>query len=200
MMNKRNEIQTITKTPLLCRLASLIGAALSANKATIGALAVLLSGGLTALADDNRAPEVPEIAVPEFNKVSFHGLGVGFQIYTWDGVSWGRPVPDATLFDDEGNIVADHFAGPTWKSNSGSEVGGTLAKPPLTVDLTAIPWLLLSAVKDRTHGPGIFAETTFIQRVNTVGGNPPSEDGTFIGQVASVPYVADYFFYRQTTD
>jgi hypothetical protein len=43
-------------------------------------------------------------------------------------------------------------------------------------------------------GPGIFANTTFIQRVNTVGGKSPSTDGTFVGQVAKVPYTADYFF------
>ncbi len=148
--------------------------------------------------DDKRAPEVPDaIAVEEGYKVHFHGLGVGVQIYTWDGTSWGAAVPDAKLFDDEGNIVADHFVGPTWRSNSGSEVVGTLAKPPLIVDRDAIPWLLLRAVEDRTHGPGIFAETKFIHRVNTLGGKAPTEDGTFIGQVARVSYMADYFFYRQ---
>ena len=48
-----------------------------------------------------------------------------------------------------------------------------------------------------TEGPGVFANTTFIQRVNPTGGKAPSENGTFIGQVANVPYTADYFFYRK---
>ena len=82
----------------------------------------------SALADDNRAPEVPdEIAVSAENKVHFHGFGVGVQIYTWNGSSWGAPVPEATLFDNDGNVVIIHFAGPTWQSNSGSQGGRSLA-------------------------------------------------------------------------
>jgi hypothetical protein len=173
--------------------------ALFANKAIIGTLALLSGGGLYALANDNRAPEVPaDIAVQTGNKVHFHGFGIGFQIYTWNGSSWGKAVPEATLFDDEGNIVAIHFAGPTWESNSGSKVVGAVVPPAVTVDTNAIPWLLLSAVS--TEGPGIFADTTFIQRVNTTAGKAPSTDGTFVGQVARVPYTADYFFYRKATN
>jgi hypothetical protein len=66
------------------------------------------------------------------------------------------------------------------------------------VDPDAIPWLRLAADEERTHGPGIFANTTFIHRVNTAGGKAPSVDGTVVGQVARVPYTADYFFYRET--
>ena len=51
-----------------------------------------------------------------------------------------------------------------------------------------------------THGRDIFADTTFIQRVNTTGGKAPSENGTLVGQAAKVPYTADYFFYRQSND
>jgi hypothetical protein len=50
------------------------------------------------------------------------------------------------------------------------------------------------------EGPGVFAVTTFIQRVNTSGGKAPLTPGSFVGQVARVPYTADYFFYRQTND
>ena len=138
------------------------------------------------------------IAVTGNYRVHFHGFAVGVQIYTWDGVSWGRAVPEATLFDAEGNVVAIHFAGPTWESNSGSKVLGAVVQPTVTVDPNAIPWVKLKAVS--TEGPGIFAGTTFIQRVNTSGGKAPSADGTFVGQVARVPYTADYFFYRQTND
>jgi hypothetical protein len=177
----------------------------SANKTKVGALALLLGCGLAAVAAesgrDNRAPEVPhEIAVPAGNKVHFHGFGVGVQIYTWNGTSWGAAVPEAILFNGEG-VVAIHFAGPTWVSDSGSQVVGAL--PPqsgVTVDPDAIPWLLLQAVEERTHGPGIFANTTYIQRVNTTGGKAPSANGTVVGQVARVPYTADYFFYRQTNN
>lgn len=162
-------------------------------------LLLCATAALAAQADtDNRAPEVPhDIAVPAGNKVHFHALGVGVQIYTWNGSSWGAAVPEATLFHAEG-VVAIHFAGPTWESNSGSRVVGALPPVSVTVDTNAIPWLRLKAAT--AEGPGIFADTTYIQRVNTVGGKAPSADGTVVGQVARVPYAADYFFYRKAND
>ena len=168
---------------------------------TLVALALTAGSAASALAADNRAPEVPyDIAVPDHNKVHFHGFGVGFQIYTWDGASWGAAVPDAILFDEDGNVVATHFAGPSWKSNSGSIVVGALPPKSVIMDSNSIPWLRLSAVPELTGGPGIFAGTTFIQRVNTVGGKAPSVNGAFVGQVAKVPYTADYFFFRESND
>jgi hypothetical protein len=198
MMKERSNTKTIDETPALRRLGPNVLAALSANKATVGALALLLGAGLTALAADNRAPEVPDdIAVPVGNKVHFHAYGVGVQIYTWNGSTWGAAVPEATLFHSEG-VVATHFAGPTWVSNSGSKVVGALPPKSVIVDSNAIPWLRLDA--KNPQGPGIFADTTFIQRVNTVGGKAPLENGSFVGQVARVPYAADYFFYRQANN
>jgi hypothetical protein len=195
MMKEPNNTKMTTATPGLHRLRAFVMAALSSRKTIVGALVVLLGTGLAALAADNRAPEVPDdIAVGDTNKVHFHGFGVGVQIYTWDGVKWAGPVPDATLFDNDGNIVATHFAGPRWKSNSGSIVLGAAVLPTVTVDTNAIPWVRLKAVT--TEGPGVFADTTFIQRVHTVGGLPPKENGAFIGQVVKSPYTADYFFYR----
>lgn len=163
---------------------------------TLVGLALLAASATSASANDNRAPEVPDdIAVPPGNKVHFHGFGSGVQIYTWNGSSWGAAVPEAVLFHSEG-VVAIHFAGPTWESNSGSKVVGSVVKPTVTVDPNAIPWLLLRAVS--TKGPGIFAKTTYIQRVSTSGGKAPSVNGTVVGQVARVPYTADYFFYRKS--
>jgi hypothetical protein len=168
---------------------------------TLAFITAVTISALAVRADDNRAPEVPpEIALPENARVHFHGFALGFQVYTWNGSSWGPAVPDATLFDDEGNVVATHFAGPTWRSNSGSRVVGALPPKSVIVDRDSIPWLLLTAVDELTEGPGIFAETALIHRVNTVGGKEPSVNGTVVGQVAKVPYRADYFFYRLTNN
>jgi len=175
---------------------------IQASKAAVTVSAFLITGfAVPVHAKDNRAPAVPpEIEVAEGNRVHFHGFGVGVQIYTWNGVSWGTAVPEATLFDNDGNIVAIHFAGPTWESNSGSKVVGALPPKAVIVDPNSIPWLRLSAVAASTEGPGIFDNTTFIQRVNTVGGKAPSVNGAVVGQVARVPYTADYFFYRQSNN
>jgi len=194
------QVKQKNETGAFGRVASGVVKAISGNKSTFAGLALLVGSGLTVLAaegNDNRAPEVPaDIAVSETNKVHFHGFGVGVQIYTWNGTAWTGPVPEATLFDGNG-VVAIHFAGPTWESNSGSKVLEA-AQRSVIVDTNAIPWVRIKAV--HTEGPGIFADTSFIQRVNTTGGRAPSSNGAFVGQVARVPYTADYFFYRPTND
>jgi hypothetical protein len=154
-----------------------------------------------AQATDNRAPDVPAaLAVPDGNKVHFHAYGVGVQIYAWNATTskWVFQAPEATLFDSDGNVVGTHFLDvalglPEWESDSGSTVVGKRIAAA-TVDATAIPWLLLLAVQ--TSGPGIFAPTTYVQRVNTVGGLAPAAPGTTDGQVARVAYAAEYFFFR----
>jgi hypothetical protein len=151
---------------------------------------------------DNRAPDLsafPDLQVPAGNKVSFHAFGEGVQIYRWDGTSWVFVAPEAKLFADAGHHaqIGIHFAGPTWESNSGSKVVGTAPIAKATPDPDSIPWLKLGAAS--TEGPGIFDRVTFIQRVNTVGGKAPTTPGSFVGEVARVPYTADYFFYRATT-
>jgi hypothetical protein len=114
------------------------GSAVTSLKSCAALLLFAAAAVTTQAGTDNRAPEVPDtIGVGETNKVSFHGFGVGFQIYTWNGTSWGGAIPEATLFDNEGNVVALHFGvfdangrfiGPAWQSNNGSKVVGKL--PP----------------------------------------------------------------------
>ena len=91
--------------------------------------------------------------------------------------------------------VCTHYIGPKWESKSGSKVEARrVSGTGCTPDPTAIAWLLLS--KYEASGPGIFASTTFIQRVNTTGGLAPVVAGTTINQVMEVPYTAEYYFYR----
>ncbi len=170
--------------------------------AAVAALSLLLLAPLApARADqdrDHRAPNLgdcQDLQVPAGNRVSSHALGVGVQIYTWTGTSWSFVSPEALLFDDwDHELVGFHFAGPTWESLSGSKVVGTVDRT-CTPDPDAIPWLRVAAVSNEGHG--IFQRVTFIQRLYTVGGKAPSAPGTFAGQVARVPYTAEYFFYEK---
>jgi hypothetical protein len=146
----------------------------------------------------NRAPQLgvcQNLQVPTDNTVAFHVYAEGVQIYRWNGTTWVFEAPEALLFADaKGHgVVGIHYAGPTWESVSGSEVRGMVLER-CTPDSDAIPWLLLAAVS--TQGPGIFQRVTFIQRVNTVGGNAPTYEGTVPGEAAFVPYTTEYFFYR----
>ena len=135
------------------------------------------------------------LQAPEGSKLAFRTYATGVQIYRWNGTGWGFVAPSADLHADaSGNeTVGSHYAGPTWESVSGSKVVAAVDDRCLA-DPNAIPWLLLRAVS--TEGPGIFERVTFIQRVNTVGGNAPAAAGTFVGQETRVPYSAEYLFYR----
>jgi hypothetical protein len=166
----------------------------------IPAMVILLSNSLLSVkagpSNDNRAPDVPmAIQVPgETNKVHFHAYAVGVQIYAWNGSSWVFQGPEAVLFSDAGTHgeIGIHYAGPTWESESGSKVKGAAIANAPSPNANSVPLLLLKAVS--TEGPGVFEGTTYIQRVNTVGGKAPATAGS-AGQVVRVAYTAEYFFY-----
>jgi len=135
------------------------------------------------------------LAVPDGERVSAHLYADGTQNYMWTGTTWYFVGPTADLYANAGGDgkVGIHYAGPTWVSVSGSGVVGRVVDK-CTPDAGAIPWLLLSAVSSR--GPGIFEGTSYIQRVRTVGGLAPTAPGTVYGDMARVPYRAEYVFYR----
>lgn len=120
----------------------------------------------------------------------------GFQIYRWDGTSWVFLEPSARLFAGRHGRaqVGVHYAGPTWESLGGSKVVGAVSRR-CPSSSGAIPWLLLSAAS--SEGRGIFRHVTFIQRLHTVGGLAPAQPGNLVGDLARVPYTADYAFYRE---
>jgi hypothetical protein len=134
------------------------------------------------------------LRVPAGSMLAFHAYAQGDQVYRWDGTSWNFVAPSAKLFADaQGtDVVGRHYGGPTWESASGGTVIGAV-RARCTPNPDAIPWLLLGAVSE---GPGVFQGVTHIQRMNTVGGKAPTENGSFTNQVRNVPYTAEYFFYR----
>ena len=147
--------------------------------------------------------DVPDILkVPEGSLLLLQALGEGVQIYdckpsTTDPAkgAWTFREPKATLYDDAGNIVGTHFkgpAGPTWQTNDGSTVVGTIVQNVPT-DPSAIPSLLLAAISH--DGCGLLSRVLFIQRVDTVGGKPP--DGCDLSKDTELPvdYMAVYRFY-----
>jgi hypothetical protein len=163
------------------------------------------SGNLTLAegqaASNSRFPDLgncTQLQVPEGSQISFHVFGIGVQVYRWDGSKWVFSNPEANLYADAGGngLVGTHFsepfANPNWLTLSGSRVVGTVLER-CTPDASAIAWLKLSA---DNSGTGVFNQTSFIQRLNTVGGLAPATPGTVVGEEARVPYTADYFFYR----
>jgi Protein of unknown function (DUF3455) len=185
-------MEKLTGWPLLPCSARLIALAL--------ACIAFASVPLTRAGEGNRAPELPSplcdrLQVQPGNKVAFHVYALGVQIYRWNGTTWDFVAPSARLFADAEyhGEVGIHYAGPTWESHSGGKVVASRLES-CAPDPTAIAWLLLQKVS--TEGPGIFDRVTYIQRVNTAGGLPPTGPGPFIGAEEDVPYTAEYSFHR----
>jgi hypothetical protein len=172
-----------------------------------------------------------DVQVEEGNEVFFVGHASGTQNYVCLPCDPTKPnclfgnafklfTPQATLFDDQGEQVTTHFFSPnpfengiiraTWEhSRDTSTVWGPVtgsSTDPNFVRLGAIPWLRVQ-VKDiggaqaGPTGGDKLTKTTFIQRLNTVGGAAPVRGCRLpadIGNQEFVPYTADYFFYKKS--
>ena len=124
----------------------------------------------------------------------------GFQIYVCRLNDVGQPAwvlkaPEALLYDEQGNVLGNHFGGPTWKHNDGSEISGKMAAKVDAPDANTIPWLLIN-VTDHS-GSGVFSRVTTIQRVHTAGGLTPISGCTSadLEKEFKSSYTADYYFY-----
>ena len=152
---------------------------------------------------------VPAIlAVPAGATLKIHDHAIGVQIYTCtasggvDGgvdaaaatYAWVLKAPDAILYDATLAQVGTHGAGPHWTSIDGSTVNGTKLQQA-SPSSDAIPWLLLKA--SSTSGDGVFTNVSYVQRLNTAGGNAPSTgcDATTVNTETRVNYSADYYFF-----
>jgi Protein of unknown function (DUF3455) len=173
---------------------------------------MLVAAGVVALlavapvAQAGPAPAVPPaIEVPRGHKVFLVAHAVGVQIYrcaaTPSGFGWSFVAPRADLYNDGGKRLGTHFAGPTWQSRDASTVVARRVAG-VTVDPSAIDWLLLAATATAPGGDGDrLAATAYIQRTATTGGlAPPATDcnATTTGTQAEVPYTADYHFWKAT--
>ncbi|HSY39357.1 MAG TPA: DUF3455 domain-containing protein [Polyangia bacterium] len=161
-------------------------------------------------------PNLPTaIAVPSGSTLTIHDHGVGAQIYTCTAsggaggaggssadagaisYSWVLKGPNAILSDETFAQVGTHGVGPTWTSSDGSMISGTkLAQANSTASgAIPIPWLLLKATS--TGSAGVFANITYVQRLNTAGGVAPASGcgAATVSTDASVAYSADYYFF-----
>ena len=167
----------------------------------VAAMAALSLVAQVALAGPPSPTGVPDQITPgDGNKVFLVGQGVGVQIYTCNGVVWSSAVPRADLFDDHGKLIIKHFAGPSWQAKDGSKAVGTVVDKVIP-DESAIPWVLLSAKTTPGADGDRLVDTTFIQRLFTVGGlQPPAADcnAATAGTVVESPYTAEYVFWKHT--
>jgi hypothetical protein len=144
------------------------------------------------------AAEVPETIAARGETLIATAHATGAQVYECktnsDGkLAWQFREPIATLMIG-GKTVGRHFAGPVWEMADGSAVSGKVSAQAPGATTNDIPLLRLDvAVR---HGSGLLSGVTTIQRLNTHGGRADAacdSAGTFL----SVPYSADYAFYKK---
>ena len=154
------------------------------------------------------APIPDSLNVPVGNKLVLQTFAEGFQIYqvkrkTTDpnAFEWVNIAPSATLYakPEFVNPLIDHFAGPSWQFIKGPEKGEKVVatrSKGVTVDPTAIQWLLLAAVPSLSTPNN---KITFIQRICTAGGLAPATvpNEANLGKLDSIPYTASYLFYEK---
>ena len=108
-------------------------------------------------------------------------------------MTWQFREPIATLIID-GKTVGRHFAGPAWEMTDGSAVSAKVSAQAPGATPDDIPLLRLDVAT--RHGSGLLSGVTTVQRLHTRGGRADAacdSPGTFL----SVPYSADYAFYKK---
>ena len=175
-----------------------------AVRSLMGAVAIIFAyvAALHLISQGSVAAEVPvAIAAPSGEVLITTAHAVGAQVYeckvdSAGKLAWQFREPIATLFI-AGKTVGRHYAGPSWEMTDGSVVTGKVAAQAPGAGPDDIPLLKLEGASWR--GMGQLSTITTIQRLNMRGGRVDAacdSAGTFL----SVPYTADYAFYRKTTD
>jgi len=152
------------------------------------------------VARSNLIPEA--LRAPPGERLALVARARGVQIYECrqakdaDRFEWTFKAPEAELFGDAGEPMGRHYAGPTWEASDGSKVVGEVKAKDAGPDPHAIPWLLLSARS--ANGAGLLGRVASIQRVETVGGQAPTDGCSRerSGAIVRVDYRAKYRFYE----
>lgn len=170
-------------------------------------LAALCAGLLSACASSPAGPADAAKPVPaalrpsDSQRAAFTWHSVGSQIYDCradgkGGWAWVFVAPEADLFNQKGEKVGTHGAGPNWAALDGSKTIGTVKARADGERAADIPLLLLSAKS--AGATGKMASVTSVQRLNTVGGNAPAkgcESRADAGKRIKEGYSADYVFF-----
>jgi Protein of unknown function (DUF3455) len=146
--------------------------------------------------------EVPEAIAARGEILVTTVHAVGAQIYECKpdaagNLVWQFREPVAALFMS-GKTVGRHYAGPNWEMGDGSAVRGKVVAQAPGEGPNDIPLLKLEATPWRSAGQ--FSNITMIQRINTRGGLVKTAFCDSAGTFLSMPYSADYAFYRKAAD
>ncbi len=144
------------------------------------------------------------IRVPAGNEVVLETTGVGVLNYECRAnvaasgtIGWALASPKADLIDRTGKTVGTYSGPPaTWTHMDGSTVVGTQLAISPVVGSNNIALQLSKGTPGA--GAGVMQNISFIQRINTKGGQDISLPCTQanIGNKLTLPYQADYIFWK----
>jgi Protein of unknown function (DUF3455) len=153
-------------------------------------------------ADTRPAPPslgfLSRIEVPGGQEPALQLAARGVQIFRCerlgDAFEWRFRQPEAELVDAQGQAVGRHGANFSFEHRDGSRLLGTIVAHDKAASADTVPWLLLSV---KSYGKGEFGGISYVQRVNTRGGMPPSGCGADqANRLLRVEFSADFVFYR----
>jgi hypothetical protein len=144
------------------------------------------------------AAETPDAIATRGEVLVMTAHATGAQVYECRAndagkLAWQFREPIATLMID-GKTVGRHFAGPVWEMSDGSAVSAKVSAQSPGASANDIPLLRLDVAA--RHGSGLISGVTTIQRLNTRGGRADGACDS-AGAFLSVPYSADYAFYKK---
>jgi hypothetical protein len=187
--------------------------------ATMLGMAFMVAHAQSAHADQDTItpPSVPfGIQVLPPNRPFLIGHATGTQNYmclpSGSGFKFKLVTPRATLANEVGKQITTHYFSPnpieqgvvraTWEHSRDSSIvwGKVVDGDNITVNSDAIDWLrvTVTGTEEGPTGGDTFAHTTFVQRINTVGGLARPEGCSSLADVGAQqfsPYTADYVFY-----
>jgi hypothetical protein len=139
------------------------------------------------------------MAAPSGVEPAFALSAEGAQIYQCsnlgDGWGWTYVAPDVTLREGT-RTIAEHKRPDLWESTSDRSSVTAVPRASQSAGAGNLPWQLLAAAP--LNPTGMFANVTYMQRVNTAGGLPaatgcgPGNEGA----ENRVAFRADYYFYK----
>jgi hypothetical protein len=139
-----------------------------------------------------------QIKAPSEVEPAFALAASGVQIFRCEadgeGLHWAFRLPEAELRDARGQVVGHHGANYSFEHVDGSRLLGTIVGNDSAPSSDAVRWLLL---RTRSFGQGEFEKVTYVQRVDTQGGMPPTQcSADQVNQILRVPFSAKFIFYR----
>lgn len=112
---------------------------------------------------------------------------------------WVFVAPQADLYDATNRHVGTHSAGPNWQLSVTDSMFGQSFNPARTApgsDANSIDWLLLMPKTDKTP-TGIFADVSYVQRIDTKGGKAPTTPPVSANETVDAHYTAIYRFTKK---